>query len=470
MQIVQTIGGFSLGGADLVRRAMGKKIKEEMDRLKDEFAIGGVKKGYQKEHCEELFDLIVKFAGYGFNKSHSAAYAMVTFYTSYLKKYHPSEFMASLLTSEKDNSDKVVKYVDELKNLDIDLLPPSIMNSSVEFSPTLTKEGDKDSILFGLGAIKGVGGKAIESILEARDEKPFEDISDFIARIDTSKVNKRVLEALIKSGAMDSFGHSRRTLLDHIEKIVEAGASSAKAKKMAENSLFGDSEEMTKVNIQIDDLEEFEQKNILELEKETLGFYVSGHPLDEFRERINAIKHTLSSELDELGDGSKAIFIGKIESIATKISKKGNKFFIVNLMDFHGNVEFMVFERTRIEIELLDQNEPIAFKVQISKDDQFTRIKVLKVFGLDDAKKEKVDIKREIKNEILTPVFVKIQVEESTQVLDELYHLVQSYRGNRPLKLILSSKLQDVVLESQIMVNDAIIEKLEGITSLKVAV
>jgi DNA polymerase-3 subunit alpha len=155
MQIVQSIGGFSLGGADLVRRAMGKKIKEEMDRLKGEFADGGVKKGYQKPHCEELFDLIVKFAGYGFNKSHSAAYALVTFYTSYLKCYYPSEFMAALLTLEKDNTDKVVKYVDEVKRLGLNLFPPDINKSDLVFSAK--KIDDKEVVMFGMGAIKGAG-------------------------------------------------------------------------------------------------------------------------------------------------------------------------------------------------------------------------------------------------------------------------------------------------------------------------
>ena len=467
MQIVQTIGGFSLGGADVVRRAMGKKIKEEMDRLKSEFADGAQKKGFDRAKAEELFDLIVKFAGYGFNKSHSAAYAMVTFETAYLKAYYPQEFMAALLTSEADNTDKVVKYVDEVKRLGLDLLPPSIMHSMIEFSPS--DHDGTPAILFGLGAVKGVGAKAIESILEARDEKPFADLSDFMARIDSSKVNKRVLEALIKSGAMDSFGYSRRTLLENIEKIVSVGAEAARAKKMAENSLFGDAEEMVRIDIELENLPEYENKNILQLEKETLGFYVSGHPLDEFREEIEQMEYTLSSQIDELGDGSKTLFVGKIEGIETRISKKGNKFGIVNLMDFHGNIEIMVFEKTLVEIAMMDQNRPVCFKVAISKDDQFTRMKVLKVLPLEDAKKEKVDVKKQMAPINRDPIYVKVEVGNDPDILHRLHQLVTEYPGSRPLKLILSSKLQDVVIESKISVNEMIVEKLESFTAIKVA-
>ncbi len=467
MQIVQTIGGFSLGGADVVRRAMGKKIKEEMDRLKGEFADGAQKKGFDRAKAEELFDLIVKFAGYGFNKSHSAAYAMITFETSYLKAYYPQEFMSALLTSEADNTDKVVKYVDEVKRLGLDLLPPSITHSMIEFSPS--DHDGTDAILFGLGAIKGVGSKAIESILEAREEKTFEDLSDFMARIDSSKVNKRVLEALIKSGAMDSFGYSRRALLENIEKIVTAGSEAARAKKMAENSLFGDAQEMVTIKIELEDLPEYENKNILQLEKETLGFYVSGHPLDEFREEIEALEYTLSSQIDELGDGSKTLFVGKIEGIETKISKKGNKFGIVNLMDFHGNIEIMVFEKTMVELAMMDQNRPVCFKVAISKDDQFTRMRVLKVLPIENAKKEKLEVKRQITPVNQDPIFVKIEIGNDPEILHKLHQLVVEYPGSRPLKLILSSKLQDVVIESKISVNEMIVEKLEAFTSLKVA-
>ncbi len=469
MQIVQTIGGFSLGGADLVRRAMGKKIKEEMDKLKDEFAEGAQKKGFDREKAEELFDLIVKFAGYGFNKSHSAAYAMVTFYTSYLKYYYPTEFMAALLTLEKNNTDKVVKYVDELSHMDIELLPPDINNSGLVFE---AREIDgKEVVMFGMGAVKGAGDIAINTMLEARGKERFADFSDFVSRIDSSKVNKKVIESLIKAGAFDSFGYSRKAILSQIEDIIEAAKKAGDAKKQAVNSLWGDDKEMTSITLELSDMPEFEPMEILEMEKETLGFYLSGHPLDKYRDEIKEIDYTLSSELSELADGTKTMFVGKIESITEKISKKGNKFGIVNLLDLHGNIEIMVFEKMLKELYFRGFDDPVVFKVAISKDDKFTRIKILKILELDKAKKEKTQIKKELpKEQPKTPVYVKVTISENENVLNELKSLVDRFQGDRPLIVVISSKLQDLVIESKLRVSEGIVEELEKITSIKVAV
>lgn len=464
MQIVQTIGGFSLGGADLVRRAMGKKIKEEMDKLKDEFAQGGVKKGYKKPHCEELFDLIVKFAGYGFNKSHSAAYALVTFYTSYLKKYYPSEFMAALLTLEKDNTDKVVKYVDEVKRLGLDLFPPDINKSDLVFSAK--KIDGEEVVMFGMGAIKGAGDVAINSILKARNEGGlFKDLGDFISRIDGSKVNKRVIESLTKAGAFDGFGYSRQSLLNQIEKIVETVGKAAIAKKMATGSLFGDSDELTKIDIELEHLPEFEAKEILELEKASLGFYVSGHPLDEYREQLDKINYTLSSQIDELEDGSQALFVGKIENITERISKKGNKFGIATIMDFHGNIELMLFEDRLKELkEDYDLNEPIAFKVKISKDDNFTRMNILKIESIKEAKNEKIKTKQ--KEVIEPPLTIAIPFSNDENLMYKLFDIVANNQGRRELKLLIKSKLADLELETGFKVTSQVenlIHQLEGV-------
>lgn len=463
MQIVQEVGGFSLGGADLVRRAMGKKIKEEMDRLKTEFADGAVKKGFTREYTEELFDLIVKFAGYGFNKSHSAAYGLVTFYTSFLKCYYPTEFMAALLTLEKDNTDKVVKYVDEVKRLGIELFPPDINKSYLVFS-AIELEGN-ETVMFGMGAIKGAGDVAINSIINERDANgPFKDLSDFVSRIDGSKVNKRVIEALAKSGAFTSFGYSRRAILEQIEKIGEAVSNVAKAKKMATGSLFGDSEELTRVEIELDELPEFDNKELLELEKASLGFYVSGHPLDDYREHLDKINYTLSSQIDELADGSQALFVGKIENIVEKISKKGNKFGIASIMDLHGNIELMLFENRLKELEEdFDLEEPIAFKVRISKDENFTRMNILKIESLQEAKKEKIKTKQVAKIE--PPLTIAIPFDNKEETIYKLFDLVANNQGKRDLKILIKSKLADIELESGFKVNnnlENIITQLPG--------
>ncbi len=461
MQIVQTIGGFSLGGADLVRRAMGKKIKEEMDKLTEEFADGAAKNGFDREKAIELFELIVKFAGYGFNKSHSAAYAMVTFYTSYLKCYYPTDFMAAQLTLEKDNTTKVVRYVDEIKHMDIKLLPPDVNLSDLKF--IARTEGDEEVILFGLGAIKGAGDIAIKSILDSRGSEPFKNLSDFISRIDGSKVNKKVIESLIKAGALDCFGLTRRAMLMQIEDIIEASQKVSAAKKMAENSLFGDGAEMTHIEVKLENHSEYEPMEILEFEKETLGFYVSGHPLDSYREQLDKINYTLSSELDELGDGSEALFIGKIEAITEKISKKGNKFGIATLLDLHGNIELMLFEKhMKMLEEKFNMEEPIAFKVKISKTDDFTRTSIMKIESLKDASKEKVKLKKEqayTKEPDAPAISIAINLMPDSRIAEELMCLAQRHPGSHPLVLKVRSKLADVVIESKLRVAESFINE-----------
>ncbi|HEY9189284.1 MAG TPA: DNA polymerase III subunit alpha, partial [Sulfurovum sp.] len=465
MQIVQTIGGFSLGGADLVRRAMGKKIKEEMDKLKGQFADGAEKKGFDRKKAEDLFDLIVKFAGYGFNKSHSAAYAMITFYTSYLKHYYPTEFMAAILTLEKNNTDKVVKYVDELKRMGIQLLPPDINRSGLVFEARKV-DGD-EVVMFGMGAIKGAGDIAIKSMLKAREKGEFKDFSDFVSRIDSSKVNKKVIESLIKAGALDSFGYSRKAMLSQIEEIIETAKKAGDAKKQAVGSLFGEGAEMTAVTLELSHMAEFEPMEILEMEKESLGFYVSGHPLDKYRETLDTINYTLSSEIDDLADGSQAMFIGKIENITEKISKKGNKFGIANIMDLHGNIELMLFENRLKELkEDFDLSKPIAFKVKITKDGDFTRMNILKISSMKDAKKAKIKVEKEVKHveePEQPPLILALNLMPDAKIVEELMCLVDKYPGNRPLELHIKSKLADVIIESKMKVSDLIMEEAKEI-------
>ena len=390
MQIVQAIGGFSLGGADLVRRAMGKKIKEEMDRLKGEFVKGAEAKGLNGQKADDLFELIVKFAGYGFNKSHSAAYAYVTFQTAYLKAYYPAEFMAALLTSEESNVDKIVRYIDEIKRINIEILPPSINKSSKEFS--VVKNEGHDGIIFGLGAIKGVGGAAIENIITEREANgEFKSMDDFVSRIDPFKVNKKVFESLIKAGCFDEFGFSRKMLMQNVENIIEACKSATQIRKNAVESLFGEDESMNDVKINFVTInDEFDIKQILKFEQESVGIYLSGHPLDDYKDEINKIKYTLSSEFESLPQSAEILVVGKIEDFSTRITKSGKKMGTVNVLDFHGNIEIAVFERELGNIEDIVKDEakrdlPYAFRINITKDDQFVRTNLNEVYSLEDA-------------------------------------------------------------------------------------
>lgn len=466
MQVVQEIGGFTLGGADIVRRAMGKKKFDLMQKYKKEFAEGAQKQGLDYQKAADLFDLIEKFAGYGFNKSHSAAYAMVTYQTAYLKTHYPAEFMAALLTSEADNTDKVVHYIDEIKRLKIGFLPPDINKSSIEFAPI--HEGDQVSVMFGLGAIKGVGESALNSILAIRKEGEFKDLNDFLSRVDSSKVNKKVYESLIKSGAMDCFGYSRKSLLNALEELVETAQSIGKIKKDAANSLFGDSAEMTEVSLEVAQLPEYDLKTLLEFEKETLGLYVIGHPLDDYRDQLDKLKYTLSSEIETLADGSDALFVGKVEEVKTKISKKGNKFGIANVMDLHGTVELMLFSDYLDQLEAMDREQPVAFKAQISKDEQFTRISVRKLMTLEEAAKTKIKSKKaEI---VYDPITFALPLGDDGSILDKLVELVRQHPGGHPVNLVVRSKLQDIRIETKLSVAAEIEVKLSQTPELGVMV
>ncbi|MCG3716399.1 DNA polymerase III subunit alpha, partial [Aliarcobacter butzleri] len=284
-------------------------------------------------------------------------------------------------------------------------------------------------------------------------------------RIDGSKVNKRVIESLTKAGAFDSFGYTRKSLLSQIEKIVDTVGKAATAKKMMTGSLFGDSEELTKIDIELEHLNEFDPKELLEFEKATLGFYVSGHPLDEYKKDLEKINFTLSSQIDELEDGSQALFVGKIESITEKTSKKGNKFGIVSILDFHGTIEFMLFEDKLKELQdEYNHEEPIAFKVRISKNESFTRISVLKIETIFDAQKEKLKIKQKEVQE--PPLNIAIAFSEDENIMYKLFDIIANNQGKRELKLIIKSKLADLELETGFKVTsnvENLIKQLEGV-------
>ncbi len=462
MQIVQEIGGFSLGKADIIRRAMGKKKKEEMEKNKEEFIQGAIKQGYNKEKAEELFDMIDKFAGYGFNKSHSAAYALITYQTSYLKKYYPHEFMAALLSSEGGNTDKIVEYIEEAKRMGIRILPPDIHYSNIEFSVA-----DKDNekvILFGLGAIKGVGDVALNIILEERQKAPFTDLQDFILRIDNQKVNKKNLESLIKSGAM-SFGYTRHSLMNSIDMITETSKLASKAKKEQSVSLFQGVQDFIQIEIAIQDEEEYSLKEILNFEKETLGFYVSGHPLEEFRDEINQINYTKISDIKNIEDGSEILLVGKVEDIAIKFSKKGSRFGIITFLDFYGTLELTSFENELKEIEehySQHIDKPICFKSRVERDGERIQLRIIKTLSLANAKKEKVNVKFYNKEELVTkditaPLILFIDnINDSAEIIDKIKEIGIQQEGKRRLWLIVKYNGKNIKIETNFYVHSDI--------------
>ena len=277
MQIAQTVAGYSLGAADLLRRAMGKKKQEEMDAQREGFVAGSLKNGLNERQARELFDLLEKFAGYGFNKSHAAAYAMVAYQTAYLKTHYPAAFLAASMSADMNNTDNIQIFFEDCKPNGVALLAPDINQSGFEFIPINTQE-----VLYGLGAIKGTGLAAIELILASREKLgPFKNLFDFCARLDLRKVNRRVVESLIRGGAFDVLEPNRASLLASVNLAITA-AEQGKA-NVGQNSLFSDEQTQS---IDMVKVEPWTPQQKLQEEKAALGFYFSGHPFTFLEKRV----------------------------------------------------------------------------------------------------------------------------------------------------------------------------------------
>ncbi|TDJ81458.1 DNA polymerase III subunit alpha [Campylobacter volucris] len=393
MQIVQKIGGFSLGGADNVRRAMGKKKREILDNLKAEYLEGAKKQGYDEKKADDLFELILKFAEYGFNKSHSAAYALITFQTAYLKTYYPSEFMAALLTSEENNVDKVAKYIEEMKRMNIKLLPPSVNKAQREFSATKLEDGS-EAIIYGLGAIKSVGIPAIENIISIRKEEGFSDFDDFISLIDPSKINKKTIENLAKSGAFDEFGYTRKCLVDNLELISETSRKIAEVKRNSTASLFGEEEIAADIKIGLHDSKvEFDLMEKLGYEKEILGIYVSGHPLDKFASQIEGIEYFKSVDFETLKGEGEILVVGKIEDFKSMMSKSGKRYAKAEILDLYSSFEMIIFEAQVEKVENIfkeKKEQAFAFLLRYKNNDNDLSFSLNEIYTLEEAKENEI--------------------------------------------------------------------------------
>jgi DNA polymerase-3 subunit alpha len=340
MQVANLIAGYSLGEADLLRRAMGKKKKEEMDKQRERFVQGSKERGFNTKKAEQLFELMAKFAGYGFNKSHSAAYAYLAFVTAYLKAHYPLDFMSALLTSETGNTAKVVKYINECRDMGIRVLPPDVNKSDKDFTP------DGDAIRFGLSAIKNVGSGAVDSIIAARQEHgPFQSIYQFCERVDLNCVNRRIIESLIKAGALDALNGTRSQLFAVIDAAMEIGLRAQKDKASGQTGLFAammtGPAEMTEPDLP--KVPDWDQRAKLIGEKEMLGFYVTGHPLDEYMDKVSELATHTSDSLEGLQKGNEVTVCGIITTLQRKRNKEGKLWASFLLEDRTGIIETMVF-------------------------------------------------------------------------------------------------------------------------------
>ncbi|GAB7539563.1 DNA polymerase III subunit alpha [Burkholderia sp. 3C] len=367
MQMAQIIGGYSLGGADLLRRAMGKKKAEEMATHREIFAEGAAKNGLARTKSDEIFDLMEKFAGYGFNKSHAAAYALLAYYTAWLKAHHPAEFMAANLTLAMDDTDKVKILFDDCLVNGLKVLPPDINQSEYRFEPVAEADGKRSkTIRYGLGAVKGSGQNAIEDILRARKEEgPFKDLFDFCERIDRRLVNRRTVEALIRAGAFDSLTINRAQLIASVPLAMEA-ADQAEANAM-QAGLFDMGAESPHAHALVDE-PAWDDKRRLQEEKGALGFYLSGHLFDAYRDEVRRFARM---KLGELKEGRDKLVAGVIASLRTQMTQRG-KMIIALLDDGSGQCEITVFnEQFDANRGLFKEDELLIVQGQ-ARNDAFT--------------------------------------------------------------------------------------------------
>ena len=369
MQIAQTLSGYTLGGADMLRRAMGKKKPEEMAKQRATFEQGAINNGVDGELAMKIFDLVEKFAGYGFNKSHSAAYALVSYQTLWLKTHYPAEFMAAVMTADMDNTDKIVTLVDECQNMKLTIIPPDVNTGQYRF--TVNEQGH---IVYGIGAVKGVGEGPIEAIIEARNAGgPFRDLFDFCNRVDIKRLNKRVMEKLIQAGALDRLGPHRAALAASLEEAMKAAEQKAKDQARGQDDLFGDlfgGDDAVLPPPSFADVAEWPDKVWLEGERETLGLYLTGHPINQY---LGELRHYVSGRLSEVHATERdkvTTVAGLVIAARVLITKRGNKMGILTLDDKSGRLDVTLFSEALERYEsLLEKDRILVVSGQVSFDD-----------------------------------------------------------------------------------------------------
>src|SRR6266568_4650806 len=421
MQIANRLAGYSLGEADLLRRAMGKKKPEEMAKQRERFVEGAVQRGYPTKKIEKIFDLLAKFAEYGFPKSHSAAYALLAYQTAYLKTHYPVEFMAALLTSVTGSTDDVVKYINECREMGIAVEPPDINVSDANFTP------HGSAIRFGLAAVKNVGGNAIESIVAARRNLgKFESIFAFCEKVDLRLLNKRVLESLIKSGAMDALGR-RAQLMAVLDKAIERAQKTQRDAESGQHGLFGVFQE-EEVQNHIDRLPEtpdWDEHQRLAAEKEILGFFITGHPLEKYREKLEDLRALNTQEISAMksstGKDENITTAGMITNLRVLKSKKGDFYAQASLEDMSGSIDMLVFpEAYRKLQEKVKLQVPVLIRGGVRIEEGANpKLTVNDILPLEEAK---VPLPKSLR--------IRIQVENAEDAtVDQLHSLCRERKG-----------------------------------------
>jgi DNA polymerase-3 subunit alpha len=429
MQIANVLAGYSLGEADLLRRAMGKKNPEEMAKQRDRFISGAVEKKFPAKKIEKIFDLMEQFAGYGFNKSHSAAYAVLAYHTAYLKTHYPVEFMAALLTSVTGSTDDVVKYINECRDMGIEVEPPDVNVSDANFTP------HGAAIRFGLGAVKNVGHNAIESIVAARKElgANFSSIYEFCEKVDLRLLNRRVLESLIKAGAMDSMGR-RAQLMAVLDKAMERAQKAQRDAESGQHGLFGvfddaPSASQQHANDVLPNVPDWDEHQRLASEKEILGFFVSGHPLEKYRHKLMDFRAKTTEDICSMTSSTakddNITTAGVLTGVRVAKSKKGDLYAQGSMEDMNGKVDFVCFADNYKKLaERLKLEVPVLVKAGVRVEEGSNpKLMISDILPLDEAKPK---LPRSVK--------VKLALEKISEgTVDELHRILTEHRGEARL-------------------------------------
>lgn len=427
MKIASVMANYSLGEADILRRAMGKKIAELMNAQRERFVKGSVENGIEAKTANHIFDLMAKFAEYGFNKSHSAAYALIAYQTAWLKAHYPVEFMAALMNSFLSSSDQVVKLINQCAAMEIKILPPDVNESGKTFHVV------NRMIRFGLGAVKNVGENAIEVILKCREDGPFQSVYDFCERIDSAKVNRRVLEQLVRCGAFDSLHPNRAQVMAGLDDALDRAAAVQRDKQAGQMNLFNMLRSQKKAPAPaLPGITDWDSRTRLQFEKESLGFYISGHPLDFYAAQISALCTADTQSVREKKEGTEVVLCGVISVIKELTTKRGDRMAFLNLEDREGTIEVVAFAEPFTQARpLLELDEPLAVWGKIQHDEKGSKLLANKIMSIEEARLQSVEA-----------VHIRLDAEKMDRDgLSRLRHLLMSHPGE--CKAMLHLEVQD---------------------------
>ncbi len=451
MKIAQIIAGFSLGKADILRSAMGKKKLKVMAKLEPEFIQGAEARGYTTKLAKSIFDMLKPFAKYGFNKSHAAAYSVISYRTAYCKARFPAEFWAATLTNEINDSEKLKEYLEITKSDGLEIRPPDVNNSGVHFSVSDGK------IFYGLLGIKGIGRAAAEEIERARKQKGnFHDIFDFLYKINNKTVNRKALESCIQAGALDSIeSHNRATLLFNLDKLIEAVQKKKKEEELGQALLFDSADDEVSTVIDWEPAEGWSNRKILEVEREHLGVYVSGHPLDSYRELWNKISNLDLRKIENASDGRLYTMLGILKNVRSFLTKKSEKMAVADIEDFHDTIKLTLFSNVFKEYgELLIDDSIVCVKGYVSKRDETFELRV-----------KSISLPEEVKESRIPEIHIELaDMELGEEALIDLRTTIQDTPGAGQLFIHVQENGQWAIIRASkqlnLSVDDSILDKI----------